>query len=205
MLPFGGLLDQVDERVKCLGREHRIGADVRVVGAGFVVDLEQRRHGNDCRRYLTCETLRLQLLGESQRQIAACRVTGQHNLVRVVALQAQPLVGVVAVVERHPDGVLRDHSVVNDEHRAVGVLRQCGHQPAVRVGAARQKRPTVHVEDDAVGAVGGKHATGPDKLRAAVWQRNGGAHGARSGPHDARDEVHQTPRPRQSWRIAADC
>src|SRR5215207_7338821 len=30
-MPFGSLVDQFDERVKCLGREHRITVDVRVV------------------------------------------------------------------------------------------------------------------------------------------------------------------------------
>ena len=101
MCALGRLLDQVDQRVERLRREHRIGADVRVVGAGFVVDLEQRRHGHHRGGRLAVQALELQLLGQRERQVAAGGVTGQHDLVGVVALQPQPLVGVVAVVERH--------------------------------------------------------------------------------------------------------
>ena len=115
-------------------------------------------------------TLGLQPLGERQRQIAAGRVAGQHDLVGLVTQIAQPLVSVVAVVERLADGVLRDHPVVDHQHGRVGVLGDHRGQPAVRVRSARQKRAAVHVQHDAALPVGGQHALGAHQLGGAVRQ-----------------------------------
>ena len=130
---------QLHQGVERLRREHRVGADVRMVGARLVVDLEQRRHGHDGGGRFTRQTLLLQPLGQREREVSARGVAGQHDLFGVVALQPQPLVGVVAVVERLPDGVLRDHPVVDDQHRAVGELRQRLDQPAVASSRRRSE------------------------------------------------------------------
>jgi hypothetical protein len=107
--------------------------------------------------HLTFQTFALQLLGQCQREVSARGVAGQHDLVGLITLEAQPLIGVVAVVERFSDRVSGDHPVIDDEHRAVGVAGQRGDQTAVRIHTTRQKCSAVHVENDAALAVGGKH------------------------------------------------
>jgi len=73
----GSLVDRVDEGGEGLRREHRVGVDVGVLGTVLVVDLEQRRHGHYRRGQFALE---LQLLGQRERQLPACGVTGQHDL-----------------------------------------------------------------------------------------------------------------------------
>ena len=80
--------DQLHQRGERLRREHRVGPDVRMVGARLVVDLEQRRQGHDGRGRFTGQPLLLQPLGQGERQVAARRVAGEHDLFGVVALAA---------------------------------------------------------------------------------------------------------------------
>ena len=42
-VPLSRALDELHQRLERLGRKHRVAADVRVIGAGFVIDLEKRR------------------------------------------------------------------------------------------------------------------------------------------------------------------
>mgnify|MGYP007088044728 CR=1 FL=1 len=144
-------------------------------------------------------------LGERERQVAPGRVAGQDDIGRVVARQAQPFVGVVAVVDRAGDRMLGDHPVVDDEHRAVGELGQFGDHPAVGVGATGQERPAVQVEDHRTLAVGGQHPGGADQLGRAVRQRDRGTHRARRRPQDAGGEVDETERPGQLRHVRSDC
>ena len=170
----------------------------------LVVDLEQRRQRDDGRGRFTRQPFELQLLRQRERKVAACRVAREDDLVGVVALQPQPLVGVVAVVERHADGVLGDHPVVDDQHRAVGEVRQGLDQASVAVHAAGQKRAAVHVENDAAFAVGRKHARRADQLGVAVRKRDRGPDRARSRLQHAAGEVHNPERPRHPRCVAAD-
>ena len=122
----------------------------------------------------------LKPLRQSQSQITAGRVAGQHDLVRLVSAQPQPSVGVVAVVQRHADRVLRDQPVVDHQHRRVGELRQRVDDSAVRVDAARQEGAAVQVEHHPSVAVGRQHAGRADQLCGAVRQPDRRADG--SGP-----------------------
>ena len=105
---------QSDQRVERLGREHRVGVDVGVRQLRVGLQLQQRRYRHHRRRRLA---LGLQPLRERQCQVAAGGIAGQHDLIRLVPAQPQPLVSVVAVVQRHADGVLGDEPVVDHQHR----------------------------------------------------------------------------------------
>ena len=62
----------------------------------------------------------------------------------------------------------------------------------------------MHVEHDAVLAVGGRRAGGADQLRSGVRQSDRRAHRAGCGPHHPGCKVDEAPRPRQPGGVTAD-
>ena len=176
-----------------------------MVGARLVVDLEQRRHGHDGRGRLACQTLLLQPLGQRQREVSARRVAGQHDLFGVVAPQAQPLVGVVAVVERLADGVLRDHPVVDDQNRAVGDTSTAS--PPTGRASSRRRSETRHRACRAMTRRLPSAGSTP-AARTSCALQFGSEIVARTVPgagsqHATRD-VDEAERPRQARSVATD-
>ncbi|CNV10722.1 Uncharacterised protein [Mycobacterium tuberculosis] len=80
---------------------------------GPLGQLQQRRDGHYCRRFLV---VALQPLRKRERKVTTRGITGQHDLFRPVSARPQPLVCIVAVVERHPQRMLRDQPIVDYQH-----------------------------------------------------------------------------------------
>ena len=190
--------DQVDQRVECPRREHHVGPDVRVC-PGFV----SSSNSGDIVTMAAGVSPSAAAARPAPATDTACGIAGQHDLVGFVTFEPQPLVGVLAVVERLAHGVLRDHPVVHHQHGAVGELRQRRDQPAVRVARRRSGTPRRAWRPRRRVCRPRAAPPGTDQLRGAVRQRDGGANGARRAA-DTRDEVDQSPRPRQPRGVATD-
>ena len=85
-------------------------------------------------------------------EVAAGRIAGQHDVLRVDSLGEQSAVGGVAIVRRGGERELGHQPVVRDERPRAQLAAQAGGERRVRIGKPERERPAVQVQHDALDA-----------------------------------------------------
>ena len=126
-------------------RERLTAVGVAVALLAGRIEVEQRRDRDDARRLPPA--LVEHRAGDAEREVAAGRVAGDRDVLGGIALLEQPAETVDTIGDGLGDRLVGHLAVADVEHGLLGAVGDAGHEPAMRVEAARDERAAVEVED----------------------------------------------------------